>query len=101
MAKIEAAVGQADIDLHKAQLRAPFAGPVLSVTAARGITTQSGGPLVTIADSANFEIRTQIPDIYSGRLRGYLANGTPVAAFTEALQNQELSATHLSWVVGG
>ncbi|MCZ6888592.1 MAG: HlyD family efflux transporter periplasmic adaptor subunit [Gammaproteobacteria bacterium] len=83
VAKIEAAVGQADIDLHKAQLRAPFAGPVLSVTAARGITTQSGGPLVTIADSANFEIRTQIPDIYSGRLRGYLANGTPVAAFTE------------------
>lgn len=81
--KTAAQVGQAEIDHGRSRLVAPFAGPVLAVDAAPGISTQAGRPLVTIADAGHFEIRAQVPDVYGGRFRRYLAEGADVRAITQ------------------
>ena len=61
VAKAEALLEQARIDLEKTTIRAPFAGPVLAVTAAPGDHSNLSVPLVHMADSTSFEVRVQVP----------------------------------------
>jgi len=71
---------QAQIDLDHTTIRAPFAGPVLAVTAAPGNHTTLATPLVDVADALGFEIRAPLPDGYGARVRHALANAVPVTA---------------------
>ena len=69
VAKAEALLEQARLDLQKTTIRAPFAGPVLAVHAAPGSHSNLNMPLVEIADAAGFEVRVQIPDAYTRELQ--------------------------------
>jgi len=80
IARSEALLDAARIDLEHATIRAPFAGPVLSVAASPGNHTALGVPLVEVASAAHMEVRTQIPDAYADRVRGYLESGRGVRA---------------------
>jgi multidrug efflux pump subunit AcrA (membrane-fusion protein) len=64
VAKAEALLEYAKLDLEKTAIRAPFTGPVLAVHAAPGDHSNLSEPLAELADSQSFEVRVQIPDAY-------------------------------------
>ncbi len=69
VARAQAMLAQAQLDLDKTQIRAPFAGPILAVHAAPGNHSNLSTPLVEVADAAGFEVRVQIPDAYTQQLQ--------------------------------
>jgi len=68
-------------------LRAPFAGTVVSVQAAAGETAVPGTPLVTIADTASIWIELAFPEAVIHKAR----NGAPVEARFAGLPGQVFS----------
>lgn len=60
-----ALLAQANLDLQKTQIRAPFSGPVLAVFGATGDHSNLSTPLIEMADSSTFEVRVQIPENYA------------------------------------
>ena len=74
---------QALINLDRAEIRAPFSGPVLTVSAAVGDQTALTTPLVVMADAGEFVIRAPVPNIYTQRFRDYLDNGYRLDARAE------------------
>ena len=80
VAKAEAQLDQARLDLEHATIRAPFAGPVISVQSSPGDYSSSGAVLVEVADASGFEVRAPIPDTSRARVRRYLRTGQPVMA---------------------
>ncbi len=74
---------QATVDLEETVVRAPFAGPILSVTAAVGEMNVPGKTLLQISSTDSLELRLEMPDRYIGRLERYLDANVPVPALTE------------------
>ncbi|MDH3643849.1 MAG: biotin/lipoyl-binding protein [Gammaproteobacteria bacterium] len=72
IARAEALLGQAQLDLSKTSVVAPFAGPVLGVHVARGDRSNLGMTLVEVADVNGFEVRVQIPAGYAERFERHL-----------------------------
>jgi HlyD family secretion protein len=87
VAKAQALLEQARLDLEKTEIRAPFAGPVLAVYAAPGNHSNLSVPLVDIADATGFEIRVQIPDAYSQQFYQAQSNTKQNGAQSEDAQN--------------
>lgn len=75
-----AAMEQARADLDETFIRAPFAGPVLTVNAAPGEMNVPGTPLLEISSRNSFELRLEIPDRYVARLENSLQRQQPVIA---------------------
>ena len=88
VAKAQALKEQAELDLAKTEVRAPFAGPVLAVFAAPGDHTNLSAPLVELADAASFEIRLQVPDTYTN---AFLHGQGQITASTHGAAHLELS----------
>ncbi|MGK0260151.1 MAG: multidrug efflux pump subunit AcrA (membrane-fusion protein) [Candidatus Azotimanducaceae bacterium] len=80
VAKTQALLARAELDLEKTQIVAPFAGPVTTVFAAPGDHTNLTAPLVEMADVAAAEVRVPIPDAYVGDFRTAQANQQPIFA---------------------
>jgi multidrug resistance efflux pump len=80
VAKAEAQLDQARLDLDHAIIRAPFSGPVISVQASPGDYSVIGAVLVEVADASGFEVRAPIPDTYRTRVRQYLRTAAPMTA---------------------
>jgi len=83
----EAGLEQARVDLDETVVRAPFDGPILSVTAAVGEMNVPGKTLLEISSTDSLELRLELPDRYVGRLERYLEADVPVPALTE--ENRE------------
>jgi len=98
VAKAEAQLDQARLDLDHATIRAPFAGPVIAVEASPGDYSASSAVLVEVADASGFEVRAPIPDTYRARVRQYLRTGQPVTA--EALIDGQHTALLLTRFAG-
>lgn len=91
VAKAQALLEQARLDLEKTEVRAPFAGPVLAVYAAPGNHSNLSVPLVDIADATGFEVRVQIPDAYAQQFYQAQSNGEEdITATAEAGANLTL-----------
>ena len=69
VARAEALLQQAELDLAKTRITAPFSGPVIDVLVAPGDHSSMNAPLVEIADGASFEVRVQLPDAYARRIQ--------------------------------
>ncbi len=67
IAKAQALLAQAELDIDKATVIAPFAGPVLGVFVAPGDRSNLGTVLVELADSSGFEIRVPVPEVHNDR----------------------------------
>jgi len=93
VARAEAMLAQARLDLDKTHIRAPFAGPVLAVHAAPGDHSNLSTPLVEMADAAGFEVRVQIPDAYTDQLQ-QLSNLSSISATAE--NGAELTLSRLA-----
>jgi multidrug efflux pump subunit AcrA (membrane-fusion protein) len=74
---------QALINLDRTEIRAPFSGPVLTVSVAVGDHTALTMPLVVMADEGEFVIRAPVPNIYAQRFRDYLDDGHRLSARAE------------------
>ena len=70
VAKAQALLAQAQLDLEKTEIRAPFSGPVLTVSAAPGDHSNLSTALVEMADANSFEVRVQIPDNHAAQFSG-------------------------------
>jgi HlyD family secretion protein len=80
IARAQALLGQAELDLSKALVLAPFAGPVLGVHVAPGDRSNLGMALVEVAEADGFEVRVQVPDNYARSFQRHLrALPTPAA----------------------
>jgi len=81
--RAQAALEQAQLNLDKATIVAPFDGPVIAVTAAAGSHALPGQALLTLAQSAGFEVRAPLPNQYVSRLRRHLDQHSAIAAFID------------------
>ncbi len=78
-----AQVRQAELDIEKTRIAAPFRGPILGVFVAPGDRSNLGATLADIANADAFEVRVQIPVRYGDRLHDTLARGSEVTATTK------------------
>ena len=92
IAKAVALLGQAQLDLGKTTVVAPFAGPVLGVYVAAGDRSNLGMALVKIADAGGFEVRVQIPNSYADGFEQHLRapHGPSITAGTSAGSSMKL-----------
>jgi multidrug efflux pump subunit AcrA (membrane-fusion protein) len=63
--RARALVEQTELDLAKTKIKAPFAGPVLTVHAAPGDYNNLSTPLVELAATDGYEVRVHVPDAYA------------------------------------
>ncbi len=96
IAKAQARVQQAGMDLEKTTVTAPFAGPVLGVFVAPGDLSNLSAPLVQMANADAFELRVQVPDVYQPQFEHALsiAAEEPITANTE--QGHQLRLSRLA-----
>lgn len=80
LAKAEALRDRADLDVERADVKAPFAGPVSSMSVSVGDRVQPGSPLMGMFDSEALELRTQIPTGHVPTIRAAVAAGERVGA---------------------
>lgn len=82
IARARALVQQAELDIEKTQILAPFSGPILGVFVAPGDRSNLGAVLADIADATNFEVRVQVPERYGSRLHANLLHTRSITART-------------------
>ncbi len=82
IARAKAMLAQAELDVEKTTITAPFDGPILGVFVARGDRSNIGSPLLEIADADGFEVRVQVPDSYGARLHASLRSAQRITATT-------------------
>lgn len=87
VAVARAALEQAKIALAQAELRAPFAGTVVSVNLKQGEFVAPGTPVVQVADLSSWEVQTSdLTEIGVVQIR----EGNPVTITFDAIQGLEL-----------
>ena len=95
VAKAQALLEQAKLDLEKTAVRAPFSGPVLAVFAAPGNHSNLNTPLVEVANASGYEVRVQIPDAYAEQFYSAQIEGAePITAIAES--GAQLTLTRLT-----
>jgi len=80
LARAEAELDLARLELERTLVRAPFDGRIARVTVALGERVRPGQALVTIYDHHALELRAQVPTRHLASLRRSLEQGRPIAA---------------------
>ena len=79
-ARAKALFNQAEVDLSRSIIKAPFSGRIAKLEIAVGDRVRVGDPLLMLYDLANLEVRAQIPGRYISAVRKQLEQGeTPNA----------------------
>jgi HlyD family secretion protein len=86
VARAQAQLEQARLDLARTRITAPFSGPVVSVAAARGERAGPASPLLELADAARFEVRIPVPEAHLRALRRGAASGQVSARTPDGLR---------------
>lgn len=73
--RARAARDQADLDLARSQVHAPFDGRITALHVAEGERVQPGAPLISLYADQGIEIRAQIPLSHLPEVRAGLNNG--------------------------
>lgn len=81
MQKAAAGLAEAELDLERSQVKAPYAGRVASVEAAEGNQVSINQQLLSLYDPATLELRARIPmpflnELEQSRNSGYPLTGT-------------------------
>ncbi len=95
VARAEALLAQARLDLDKTAIRAPFSGPVLAVQAAPGDHSNLSAPLIEMADASGFEVRVQVPDDYAVQFERLQENAVTASAENGAALTMTRLARHV------
>lgn len=75
ISRARAARDQADLDLARSQVHAPFDGRITALHVAEGERVQPGAPLISLYADQGIEIRAQIPLSHLPEVRAGLNNG--------------------------
>lgn len=78
--RAEALLAQAEVNLSRTGIRAPFDGRVAGLTVALGDRVRPGDTLLTVYDLDNLEVRAQIPGRYIAQVRQMLQQGKQLEA---------------------
>lgn len=71
---------QAQVELGRTEIKAPFAGRVASLDIAVGDRVRAGDSLVSVYDLDNLEVRAQIPGRYVNQVRTLMQQGKKLSA---------------------
>lgn len=74
--RAKALVNQAELDVQRATIQAPFNGRVANLTVSIGDRVRQGDSLLTIYDLDHLEVRAQIPGRYLKQIRDALSQST-------------------------
>lgn len=80
LAELTAARDQADLDVQRAQVRAPFDARVARLNVSPGQRLRVGDPVVTLYDTATLLVRAQIPEDQLGAINQALAQDRALSA---------------------
>jgi HlyD family secretion protein len=80
LAKAQALRDRANLDVERTQVKAPFAGPISSVSVSPGDRVGPGAPLLSLFDSQALELRAQVPTRHVTTIRRSLEAGEAVHA---------------------
>jgi len=95
--RAEALLAQAEVNLSRTEIKAPFDGRVAGLTVALGDRVRPGDTLLTVYDLDNLEVRAQIPGRYIPQVRQLLRDGKNLKARAEVDgQLMQLSLNRLS-----
>lgn len=89
LASSEAQLKQADIDLSRTRVEAPFDGTVTNLAVASGERVRPGEPLVSLFANTDLEVRAQIPNRHLPAVRDGLVEKALTA--TTVLEGQTLA----------
>lgn len=78
--RAEALLAQAEVNLSRTEIKAPFAGRVAELTVSLGDRVRPGDSLLTVYDLDNLEVRAQIPGRYIPQVRQLLQQGKQLEA---------------------
>lgn len=78
--RAEALLAQAEVNLSRTEIKAPFAGRVAELTVSLGDRVRPGDSLLTVYDLDNLEVRAQIPGRYIPQVRQMLQQGKQLEA---------------------
>lgn len=81
--RAEALLAQAEVNLSRTEIKAPFDGRVAGLTVALGDRVRPGDTLLTVYDLDNLEVRAQIPGRYIPQVRQMLQQGRNLQAEAE------------------
>ncbi len=90
VARNRALLEQAELDLARTAIRAPFAARVLTVSVSQGERVRAGDPLVKLHELARTEVRAQLPARFIPEVRAALQAGQTLRAEGE-LDGQRLT----------
>ena len=88
----EALLREAEVNLARTQITAPFTGRVTSVMVSPGELVRPGVVLVAMYDAAKMEVRTQIPTANLGAIKQALAAEEQLSAYV-LLGEEKVAAT--------
>lgn len=80
LARAKANVSNAELDLSRTKITAPYNGQITSVSVSPGGRVRPGEPIVELYDSSQIEVRAQIPDKSINLVRSSLKAGAPLTA---------------------
>jgi len=81
--RAKALLSQAEVDLSRAQVKAPFSGRIAKRYISTGDRVRSGDNLLTLYDLDRLEVRAQIPARYIDQVRNNIAQGKQQSATTQ------------------
>jgi len=80
--KAAAGLAQAELDLERSQVKAPYPGRVATVEAAEGNQVSANQQLLSLYNPASLELRARIPTPYLDELQQNLETGYPLIGFS-------------------
>lgn len=96
--KTRALRDQAQLDLARSAITAPFNGRVTQINVSPGNRLRPGDPILTLFDHTHLEVRAQIPSRYIGDIQAALRDGTVMDALL-AVDGQRIPV-HLDRLAG-
>ena len=87
--RAQALLSQAQVDLERCHIKAPFTGRISKLDIAIGDRVREGDNLLSIYDLTNLEVRAQLPGRYITQLRNMMGNKQALVA-TADVDGREL-----------
>lgn len=81
--RAEALLSQAQVDLERCHILAPYTGRISQLDVAIGDRVRSGDNLLSIYDLTQLEVRAQLPGRYIKQIRSMVVNGKIITAHAE------------------
>lgn len=92
LARAKANVSNAELDLSRTKVTAPYNGQITQVSVSPGGRVRPGEPIVELYDSSQIEVRAQIPDKSINLVRSSLKTGKPLNA-SISIYGEEVTLT--------